>query len=130
MDIRSIGYFSEMPHGKLTNPSIKECVGKGNKDLINQICKYLESGVTLVTSPGVASDVINPERGEIGTLSALTDGTWLWPGDLAYYVRNYSIELPDEFIQSMVNNNWSVPIKIEDIDIETLTIDGGSPFDN
>ncbi|MCQ2467915.1 MAG: hypothetical protein MJ108_06020 [Saccharofermentans sp.] len=129
MDIISVGYYKEMPHGKIDSPSIKDVVGKEQKELIEKICDYLASGVTLVTSPGVANDVINPDRGEIGTLSAMTDGTWLWPGDLAYYVKNYKLKLPEAFLKTMEANEWSSKLKLEDIDFDSLTIDGMSPFE-
>lgn len=130
MNIISIGYYSEMPDSKTTDPSIKDFIGKEDVALVDKICKYLTSGVTLAVSPGIATDIINPEKGSIGTLATLTDGTWMWPGDLAYYVQNYKLKLPEEFVQTMERNNWIIPVKEEDIDIDSLTIDGVSPFDS
>ncbi|MBE7071465.1 MAG: hypothetical protein E7383_01780 [Ruminococcaceae bacterium] len=128
MNIISQGYYKEMPHGEPTNPSIMDFIGKEDKSLIDNICSYLESGVPLATTPGVVDDIINPDRGVIGTPTALTDGTWVWPGDLSYYVKTYKLKLSDEFIQTMKDNNWKIPITLEDIDLDSLTIDGISPF--
>ena len=130
MNIISTGYFKEMPHGKDNSPSIKEVIGKEQKEYIDKIYEYLSSGIILVTSPGVATDVIKPDVGEIGTISAMTDGIWLWPSDLAYYVKKYGVKLPEEFIETMRNNNWSINLKLDDIDFDTLTIDGVSPFES
>jgi hypothetical protein len=30
--------------------------------------------------------------------SELTDGEWVWPGDLAHYVWDHHVRLPDEFV--------------------------------
>lgn len=128
MNIISQGYYKEMPHGEPTNPSIMDFVGKEDKSIIDKICSYLESGVVLATTPGVVNDVINPDKGAIGTPTALTDGIWVWPGDLSYYVKNYKLKLSDEFIQTMKENNWKVPITLDDINLDSLTIDGTSPF--
>jgi len=35
----------------------------------------------------------------------LTDGHWTWRNDLAYYVENYRIGLPDEFIQHALRSD-------------------------
>lgn len=34
MNIISVGYYKEMPHGKIDSPSIKDVVGKEQKELI------------------------------------------------------------------------------------------------
>ncbi len=57
---------------------------------------------------GVIKDIINPDNGIVGCPDMLTDGEWLWPGDLAYYVKNYHLQLDREFIKTMKNNNWHI----------------------
>ena len=128
MNIKSQGYFKEMPHGNSTGPSIKDYIGKEERNKIDKICTYLSSGIVIAETPGVVNDVIDPDKGVAGTPTALTDGTWVWPGDLAYYVKNYRLKLADEFIITMQENNWTIPIKIEDIDFDTLKIDNKPIF--
>ena len=118
-----------MPHGEPTNPSIKEYIGKGNTSMTDKICSYLASGVPLAATPGVVNDVINPAKGIAGSPSSFTDGTWIWPGDLAYYVKNYRLKLSDEFFKTMSDNDWKIPIKLEDINFDTLTINDKPVFD-
>ena len=48
-------------------------------------------------------DVIDSSKGTAGTPTVYTDGKWIWPGDLAYYVKNYHLELPQEFLSSFQN---------------------------
>ena len=39
-------------------------------------------------------------------------------------MKNYNLKLPDEFIETMKNNNWKVPVTLEDLDADSLEIDG------
>lgn len=124
MKVKTVGYYKEMPHAGKSTDSILDFIRKGDSKLVNSICEYLESGVGFIISPGVVDDVINPERGAAGTASTYTDGTWFWPGDLAYYVRNYNLKLPDEFIATMKKNNWKVPVTLDDLDYNEIEVDG------
>lgn len=129
MNIKSQGYFKEMPHGTSTCPSIKDYIGKEDLSMVEKICTYLTSGIAIAVTPGIVNDVIDPDKGVAGTPSALTDGTWVWPGDLAYYVKNYRLKLPDEFVKTMQDSNWEITITLEDIDFDTLTIDNKPVFE-
>ncbi len=124
MKLKSVGYFKEMPHGVNSKDSIYDYIKKEKTSDIKKICAYLDAGIELIVSPGVVEDVINPERGTAGVTSTYTDGVWLWPGDLSYYVRNYKLKLPEEFIKTMQQNDWKVRIKIEDLDFSDIEVDG------
>ena len=82
-----------------------------------------------VVSPEVTQDIITPEKGTSGVASDYTDCIWLWPGDLAYYVKNYNLKLPDEFISTMEQNNWQISKTIDDMDYSEIVIDGMKMFE-
>jgi hypothetical protein len=124
MKLKTVGYYKEMSQGRETDDSIYNFIYKGNPDENAKICQYLESGVEFIVSPGVTYDVINPDNGTSGIASSYSDGTWLWPGDLSYYVKKYNIKLPDEFISTMRKSNWIVPIRLEDMNYDEIIIDG------
>ncbi|MCR4597550.1 MAG: hypothetical protein K5678_00790 [Acetatifactor sp.] len=124
MELKTVGYFKEMSQGRETDGSIYDSVGKGNPDETEKICQYLDSGIEFVVSPGKTYDVINPENGTAGISSSYSDGVWLWPGDLAYYVRKYNVKLPEEFISAMRDSNWIVPVKLDDMNYDEIVIDG------
>lgn len=124
MELKTVGYYKEMSQGRETDGSIYDYIDKVNPDDKAKICQYLESGVEFIVSPGVTYDVINPERGTSGIASSYSDGTWLWPGDLAYYVKKYNIKLPDEFIATMRESNWIVPVTLDDMNYDEIIIDG------
>ena len=114
-----------MPHADETDPSITEFLGNRiNCSEKEKICNYLNSGIVLVACYGLSTDVINPKRGFSGCPSMLTDGIWVWPGDLAYYVSEYSLYLKDEFIDTMIANRWTISLNEKDIDYDNLLIEG------
>ena len=124
MKVKTVGYYKEMPHGGNSEISIRDYINKESKDIIENICSYLDSGVAFIVSPGNVEDVIVPENGIAGDTTTYTDGEWLWPGDLSYYVRNYSLKLPDEFIATMKKNGWKVMITFDDLDCNDIEVDG------
>ncbi len=130
MDLIRKGYFREMPHGLDSDPSIKDYINYSyDKDYKDNICNYLETGIPVAICAGTVEDVIDPSSGNAGVPSSYTDGTWIWPGDLVYYVRKYNLKLDEEFTDTMSNNEWTIPIKEEDVDLDNLSVDGEKLFD-
>lgn len=103
-----------MPHGDNLDPSIFERIHKkiDNKD---KICEYLRQGYVLAACGSVVKDIVTPENGIVGTPDDVTDGVWLWPADLVYYVENYDLILDEAFVKHMAEQGWSVP---EDLEID------------
>ena len=121
MKLQRLGFYNEMPHGDKNDPSILKSVREGGELEEEKIINYLKGGMVLVACGGVTKDVINPDNGISGCPDMLTDGIWLWPGDLAYYVKKYHLELDKNFIKTMMNNNWQVK-EIPELDFDNLEI--------
>ena len=124
MDLIRQGYYREMPYAEDTDPSILESIGKANPEDIDNICAYLNAGIVLITCCGTSTDVIKPENGIAGTPSVMTDGTWVWPGDLSYYIKNYQLSLAPEFIADMRDHNWKVDLQEAELDYASIEIEG------
>lgn len=124
MNVKRVGYYKEMPQGINSTESIYDYINKEDSTRIKNICHYLESGVELVVTPEIVNDIIHPENGIAGIASTYTDGMWIWPGDLAYYVKVYKLKLPDEFVSIMEQRGWNVDISVDDIDLSDIVIDG------
>lgn len=92
MKLKTIGYYKEMPHGQVTDPCMEEFINQEDVEQAEMICNYLRNGSALIVSPGETVDILHPEKGFSGTATAYTDGTWVWPGDLAYYVESYLLK--------------------------------------
>ncbi|MCR5627408.1 MAG: hypothetical protein K6F99_08820 [Lachnospiraceae bacterium] len=129
MKLKTVGYYKEMPHGRKTNNSILDSINKEKPENIEKIYQYLRGGVEFIVSPEITQDIIAPEKGTSGIASSYTDGIWLWPGDLAYYVKNYNLKLPDEFISTMKDNDWQISKTIDDMNYDEIVIDGVKMFE-
>ena len=123
MDLKAVGFYKEMPHGMDSQLSIKDFIHKEKEDT-EKISDYLLHGVEIIVSPGTVNDLLDESKGIAGITSLFTDGEWIWPGDLAYYVREYKLQLPKDFIDTMNNNSWKINVSMEDLNLESLSIDG------
>lgn len=121
MQLLRQGFFKEMPYGEEDDPSIFDFIQKEEETEKERICQYLEEGSVLAACGGIVPDIINPQHGVAGCPNIVTDGIWIWPGDLVYYVKEYNLRLDEEFIRTMRENNWHVKnpvnISIEDFEI-------------
>lgn len=104
-----VGFFRELPHGDPEGPSLKNFAAAIPLQQNDRIVSYLRSGALFIALPGLSRDVLSNEHPIIGSLALWTDGIFLWPSDLSYYVEKYSVGLPREFIKHMEDNAWTVP---------------------
>ncbi|AUW46865.1 hypothetical protein [Rhizobium leguminosarum] len=117
--LKRIGFFRELPYGSPEGLSIDSSFSEFSLEKRAKVIAYLRSGTVCVVSPGLSRDVVSAERNIIGSLSLLTDGVFLWPSDLAYYIEKYSVGIPQEFLEHMEQNAWVIST---DIDIHNLEL--------
>lgn len=108
MALKRVGYFLEL-HNEPDLPSIHEAVRSVGHPEEAHILSYLDAGIALAGAGGVQKDAVDPSKGYVTSPDIMTDGVWTWPGELEYYVRNYHIELPNEFVEHMRHSGWMVP---------------------
>jgi hypothetical protein len=108
MKLKRVGFFRELRHGAPDGPQLRSLIADLPQPDEARIVDYLKSGVVLIATPAFVEDVLTPGQ-RIGSPHILTDGVWAWPGDLAHYVENYHVRLPEEFLTDMRRNNWTVP---------------------
>jgi hypothetical protein len=104
---KQLGFFRELPHGDPEGPSLLEA-RRGTRDDEAAIVRYLAESPVLAVSGSAVYDVIDPQHPVAGRNAVRTDGAWIWPDDLAYYVANYHVELPAEFIEDGTRAQWAV----------------------
>ncbi|MBD5394294.1 MAG: hypothetical protein HDR71_08475 [Lachnospiraceae bacterium] len=101
--------------------SLKENISDEPQFNEDKIIKYLEEGVIYCVSPGLTTDILGKSNEIIDSLKILTDGEWIWPSDLSYYVKKYHVKLNEKFILHMQNAYWTVPnrqeIKLEQLEL-------------
>lgn len=122
MKLKRQGFYKEMPHGDKNDPSILQFIRDEGDLEESRICQYLKEGTVVIACGGIVKDIVNADNGIAGCPNMLTDGIWLWPGDLAYYVKRYHLKLNKDFIKSMRDNNWHIK-DIPNIDYDNLEIE-------
>jgi hypothetical protein len=116
-----VGFFQELDHGDISGPSLKTSRADTPAPDEALIVAYLESGPVLVPSSDTTEDWLADDVDvEIGPPHILTDGTYAWPADLAYYVRKYHVRLPKHFTLHIQRNGFQVPANV---DLTSLTLE-------
>jgi len=114
-DLQPVGFFSDLSYGHAEEGPLSAAVRAESDDWEPSAVGYLEAGTPIAIAMMVTCDELDPARPEIGPLAILTDGTWVWPSDLAYYLGRYHCPLPDEFVTHMRDQDWHVP---EDLEVD------------
>lgn len=90
-------------------PGIRDVMGFAWEEReLKRVVEYLRSGVVAIASPGIVKSLLD-ETKVIGTPSWRTDGVWLWPDTLAYYVEVLGVRLPPALLRRIRDNGYSVP---------------------
>lgn len=113
-----VGFFREMRHGEPGDPSLADARAAAPADKQDALAAYLAAGHVYIATPGVAKDVLD-RKTVIGPPSYLTDGTYVWPGDAAYYVRTYNVRLPAAFVEHAAARGFTMPAAV---DLSTLAL--------
>ena len=56
-----------------------------------RVAAYLDGGSAVLATTARVADVVEPERGPVVPMTYRTDGRWLWPESVAYYLRAYGL---------------------------------------
>lgn len=108
--MRRAGFYREMQIAGDEHPSLREAIGTLSEDAEkDRIVRYLADGRGVVMAPAMVGDALDPDRPAVAELGLLTDGEWLWPAELEYYVARYDVGVPDLFVEHMAANGWTVP---------------------
>lgn len=116
LTLSQVGFFRELRHGSANGPSIHDCCSNSAQPNEQEIIQYLSAAATLVATGSVVGDVLDSTKKAVAPLEIATDGTWVWPRDLAYYMTNYHVVLPSESVEYMRKWFWDPPsLRHEDL---------------
>jgi len=77
-------------------PSIKTLINKPMEEK-EKVVQYMKRSEVIAAAPAIVRDVLNPEV-KIPELLLMSDGKYQWRSDIIYYVEKYDLELPEEFV--------------------------------
>lgn len=109
---RIIGYWKEDKHYFKRQDflmSLIELKSKEKNYSKEFVLSYLNSGELLTGVRGPGPDLLDNSKEIVGKGSCITDGYWIWTVDVPYYVENYDIGLPEEFVDHMAKNDYKIP---------------------
>ena len=105
-------------------PSIRELVSEVPFAQEAALLSYLSQGVVcgVYNDRGLLFDALQPGRRideprpdsprsaqvPVQPGLILTDGTWVWPGVLPYYVAEYHLRLPARFLRFAEEHHWRI----------------------
>ncbi|RQX15792.1 hypothetical protein DDE19_17975 [Micromonospora ureilytica] len=109
--MKTVGFFREL------GPNQTEVYGESIHSHLDseplpdalQVDDYLRHGHGLIDVMGAEIDVLGSGRHLVGGASVLTDGEWLWRDDLRFYLAEYQVSLPAEFLETVRGNDYRVP---------------------
>ena len=109
MSLMRAGFYRELVHGDPDGPSLRMAAGRSVPDLA-RIAAYLDGAPTLAATGSLVDDVLVAGRPGVAPLEIATDGVWVWPRDLGYYVRVHAVSLPEAFVRHMRDRQWTPPV--------------------
>ena len=106
-----VGYYKELRHGRPDGGSLPQAVhlATGALDDESQIVRYLSTATVLAATSQEVDDLLDKSALGVALASSRTDGEWVWPDDLSYYVRRYHVALPPNFVQRVRDLNYLPP---------------------
>ena len=113
--LKTIGLFSEIVQSNKILCSLQEKRGKLSQFDSEKIADYLSQGIHIAVVMGAEQDVFDRKNLILGASSILSDGNWIWRGDLFHYVRFYNIQIEEEFMNSIRLADYKYPFSDESI---------------
>ncbi|MFG2710076.1 hypothetical protein ACGFX2_05870 [Streptomyces goshikiensis] len=74
-----------------------------------EIIEYLDNGYEILSFMGSVKDVLGSGERILGGDNILTDGEWVWRGDLSFYVMTYHLSLPIDFLRQIRERKYVMP---------------------
>jgi hypothetical protein len=108
--MKTVGFYRELdPKSSFATGSIHDAVGEQARADEDRVVEYLESGYGIIDYTESGLDVLGSGAMNVGCSSVISDGEWIWRQDLAFYVRRYHLALPEEFLDHVRSNGYTVP---------------------
>ncbi|MER6843805.1 hypothetical protein [Streptomyces platensis] len=102
--------------GLFQRASLSQLAGRLNPALREPLAMYLTGSCSLLAA-GNIQDPMNSEKGVVVPFGYCTDGEWVWPAYWGYFVQEYGVQIPDEFIDHVRGRNFTpTPLSDKELD--------------
>ncbi|XVV03161.1 TNT domain-containing protein [Actinosynnema sp. CA-248983] len=92
---------------------------------LDDVLAYLEGAPVVLAARSYGKDVFKPDATPGVPLSFHTDGTWVWPGGVAYYLRNHHVPPVPQLVQHIRDNGYAVPPVSPDAEAAATAVASG-----
>lgn len=86
-----------------------------DEDQLNRLLDYLRSAEPLLITTGTMQDVVQPAKGSVVPMTFRTDGHWIWPDTVTYYLEQYGLFVDDELL-SHIDQSEEMP-EVDAVDL-------------
>ncbi|CAM5525352.1 hypothetical protein SXANM310S_00323 [Streptomyces xanthochromogenes] len=109
--MKVLGFYQELWPKSAGSPdgSIRDFVCETPEFDESDIARYLGTAHEILVFMGSVKDVLGSDKRVLGGDNILTDGEWVWRADLEFYLRNYHVALPAEFLAKVRESRYTVP---------------------
>jgi hypothetical protein len=113
--IITVGYkeLTQLAESVAAGPELKSCVEDCAQPFEEEIARYLETAPSYSAVGRVVGDVLDPDAKVVLFPGVKTDGRYIWPAELSYYVRRYHVRVPQSFVDRMASLDWRPPSESE-----------------
>src|SRR5665213_1855548 len=98
-------------HKSSVLPSLRDWLSDEPNPNEGDVARYLETAPAYSGVGKTVGDVLDPNAKVVLFPGTRTDGAYLWPSELPYYVRKYHLKLPPDFLERIASLNWRPPAK-------------------
>ncbi|GAA2426880.1 hypothetical protein GCM10010191_44380 [Actinomadura vinacea] len=70
---------------------------------------YLEKAPIILMAHSLSEDMMDPERPSRVPMTYHTDGVWIWPGAVGYYLREHGLPPESELVAHIRGNGFELP---------------------
>ncbi|WP_051712954.1 hypothetical protein [Spirillospora albida] len=95
--------------------------------LRESVVQYLEKAPIVLSARGFDTDVLDPDRASNVPLAFHTDGVWVWPGAVGYYLKKHGVPPQPELLEHIKLAGFQVPEVAEEAKDAAVRLVTGAP---
>lgn len=73
-----------------------------------RVLDYLDGAPVVLDGRGLAADAFDPDRPAAVPMTFRTDGSWVWPGAVAYYLREHAVSPDPDLVEHIRSRQFVV----------------------
>jgi hypothetical protein len=103
----------------LRTPRVYDGLDESGRPVVNReplppaekerVLAYLDGAPVVLASRTSDTDAFDPERTDVVPLNFRTDGSWIWPGAVAYYLREHEVAPDPELLTHIRALRFTMP---------------------